>query len=90
MKKSVKALTFAAAVMATGMVISGCGDSNEVVVYGPPPSDATQTAVTQSTAEETTDSGKPEETSATDATFPSGFDPSTEFEVDVYGPPPED
>lgn len=73
MKKSVKALTFAAAAMATSLAFGGC-------VYGPQPTRNTTTAHT-----ETKESERP-----SDTTLPSGYDPTKEMEVDVYGPPPED
>jgi len=80
MKKSVKALTFAAAAMATGMAVSGCWNGFGGNVYGPPPSKNTTEPST-----EVTQSEKP-----TDATMPTEYDPTKEPEVDVYGPPPED
>jgi len=79
MKKSVKALTFAAAAMATGMAVSGCWSGFGGNVYGPPPSKNTETTT------EVTESEKP-----TDAVLPTEYDPTKEQEVDVYGPPPED
>lgn len=79
MRKSVKALTFAAAAMATGLAASGCWGFGGNV-YGPPPSKNTTETTT-----EVTESEKP-----ADATLPSGYDPTKEMEVDVYGPPPED
>lgn len=79
MKKSVKALTFAAAAMATGMAVSGCWNGFGGNVYGPPPSSNTTESKTGITEPE-----KP-----TDATLPSKYDPTKEPEVDVYGPPPD-
>jgi hypothetical protein len=79
MKKSVKALTFAAAAMATGMAVSGCWGSFGGTVYGPPPSQNTTETTTK-----VTESEKP-----TEATLPSSYDPTIEPEVDVYGPPPD-
>lgn len=75
MKRSVKALTFAAAA-AAGLTISGCWNL-PVGVYGPPPETSSQPATQQT------------ETKKTDATLPSEYDPTREQEVDVYGPPPE-
>lgn len=71
MKKSAKALTFAAAAMAAGMAVSGCWNGFGGNVYGPPPSSDTI-----------------KDTKVTDVTVPSTYDPTTEQEVDVYGPPP--
>ena len=76
MKRSVKALTFAAAA-AAGLTISGCWGFGGNV-YGPPPEKPTTTETKQT------------ETKETDATLPSEYDPTREQEVDVYGPPPED
>ena len=72
MKRSAKALTFAAAAMATGMAVSGCWNGFGGNVYGPPPSSNTT-----------------KETEVTEVTIPPTYDPTTEQEVDVYGPPPE-
>ena len=79
MKKSTKALTFAAVAMATGMAVSGCWNGFGGNVYGPPPSDNTRPATS-----------KIEETETKETTVPTKYDPAAEPEVDVYGPPPED
>ena len=79
MRKSVKALTFAAAAMATGLAASGCWGGMGSTVYGPPPSKNTTETTT-----EVTESEKPTET-----TLPPAYDPTIEPEVDVYGPPPD-
>lgn len=84
MKKSVKALTFATAVMAAGMAATGCWNGFGGNVYGPPPSSNTR-AATQDTKPE-----KPVPGKETDVVPPSEYDPTAEPEVDVYGPPPED
>ena len=76
MKRSTKALTFAA-VAAAGLAVSGCW-RDFVAVYGPPP-DRPSTTQTQQT-----------ESKETEASLPPEYDPTTEQEVDVYGPPPED
>lgn len=73
MKKSAKALTFAAAAMAAGIAVSGCWNGFGGNVYGPPPSSDTT-----------------KDTKVTDVTVPSTYDPTTEQEVDVYGPPPDE
>jgi hypothetical protein len=84
MKRSVKALTFAAAA-AAGLTISGCWGFGGNV-YGPPPEKPSNTATQQTESEKS----KTSETKETDATLPSEYDPTREQEVDVYGPPPED
>ena len=84
MKRSVKALTFAAAA-AAGLTLSGCWGFGGAV-YGPPP-ERTSSAPTQQTGSENPETS---ETKETDATLPSEYDPTKEPEVDVYGPPPED
>lgn len=82
MKRSAKALTFAAAAMAAGMTVSGCWGFGGNV-YGPPPSK--NTGVTSEATDPSKTTGK--ETEVT--TLPSEYDPTTEPEVDVYGPPPD-
>ena len=76
MKRSAKALTFAA-VAAAGLTISGCWGFGGNV-YGPPPEDRP----TKTSAEQT-------ESRQTEASLPPTYDPSGEPEVDVYGPPPD-
>ena len=73
MKRSAKALTFAAAAMAPGMAVSGCWNGFGGNVYGPPPSSNTT-----------------RETEITEETLPPTYDPTSEREVDVYGPPPDE
>jgi predicted small lipoprotein YifL len=78
MKRSVKALTFAAAA-AAGLTISGCWGFGGTV-YGPPPETSDKPATRQTESKETKE---------TDVTLPSDYDPTLEPEVDVYGPPPD-
>ncbi|MBO4450221.1 MAG: hypothetical protein J5777_06515 [Clostridiales bacterium] len=76
MKRSTKALTFAA-VAAAGLTVSGCWGFGGNV-YGPPPERPTSNPTQQT------------ETKNTDASLPPEYDPTKDPEVDVYGPPPED
>lgn len=74
MKKATKILTFTAALTASALHLSACGNKDDFsCVYGPPPDDDNNTEISQEV-----------DPSATT------FDPSDNENADVYGPPPED
>ncbi len=83
MKRSAKALTFAAAV-AAGMTVSGCWGFGGNV-YGPPPETSVNTPTEQTQSEKPSNTG----TRETADSYPTPYDATGEPEVDVYGPPPD-
>ena len=80
MKKMTRKLIAGTAMVATAAVVSACGKDPATTVYGPP-----EYFSQEETAEQVT-TDNPGGVSF-ETTEPETYDPSTEINVDVYGPP---
>ena len=88
MKRSTKALTFAA-VAAAGLAVSGCW-RDFVAVYGPPPDDVVVTSEETIETEDTKTSKESDDNNEVCVYGPAPDTPVDGPEVDVYGPAPDE